>query len=249
MQRNPGAGGLWAQVADLSPNYMNLLIQAGMPMLCLRASVMIVEERRHGMLAPLALAGISPVRLVGSKLKGALRPAALLTAIILILWVWSTATVTGHVIGFIDLRLWLDSVVALAAIGAGYFVAIALGLLASSCAPSLRVALLAGPALLYAWVNAPPLIQQVLLLAWPGIPLDLRFWLFHLIGGEPDGNLNALTRHAIRFEPHDPVNWVVSWVAVETLAGLVALIAAVFRMSREHGRPARRSARIPPGPA
>jgi hypothetical protein len=80
MNRDPAAGSLWSQVVDHSPNYMNFLIQAGMLMLCLRASVTIVDERRRGMLAPLALAGISPARLGWSKLKGALRPAVPLTA-------------------------------------------------------------------------------------------------------------------------------------------------------------------------
>jgi hypothetical protein len=46
-----------------------------------------------------------------------------------------------------------------------------------------------------------------------------------------------------------PASWAVSWIPVATLVGVAALTAAVFRMSREHGRPARRSARIPPGPA
>jgi hypothetical protein len=247
-RRDPDAGGLWAQFADLSPNYMNMLIQVGTPMLCLRASVMIVEERRRGMLAPLALAGISPARLVGSKLKGALRPAVPLTAMILILWVWSAATATGRFVGFIDPRLWLDSFVVLAAVGAGYFLAISMGLLASSCAPSLRIALLAGPALLYAWVNAPLLVQQVLMLAWPGIPRDL-LRIFGLIGGEPAANLGSLLLHVARFKIDDPVSGIIAWVAVETLAGLAAYAATIFRVSREHGRLVRRPARIPHEPA
>jgi hypothetical protein len=65
IHRDPAKGGLWAQVWDLAPNYMNMLISVGMPMLCLRASVTIVDERRRGMLAPMAPAGISPARLVG----------------------------------------------------------------------------------------------------------------------------------------------------------------------------------------
>ena len=38
--------------------------------------------------------------------------------------------------------------------------------------PSPRVALLAGPALLFAWDAAPPVVPQVVQLAWPGIPID-----------------------------------------------------------------------------
>lgn len=132
--RDPAKGGLWVQVLDLAPNYMNMLIDVGMPMLCLRASVMIVDERRRGMLAPLALAGISPACLVWSKLKGALRPAFPLTALNLILWVSFTAEISGRVI---DSRLWLDALEALAAVGAGYFLAVSLGLLATAYAPSL----------------------------------------------------------------------------------------------------------------
>ena len=67
-------------------------------------------------------------------------------------------------------RLWLDGLVVLAAVGAGYFLAVSLGLLASAFAPSPRVALLAGLALLFAWENASPLVPQVVRLAWPGIP-------------------------------------------------------------------------------
>jgi hypothetical protein len=255
MKRDPAVGGLWAQFGELSPAYMNLLIQAGMLMLCLRASVMIVDERRRGMLAPLALAGISPAHLVGSKLKGALLPAVPLTAMIVILWAWCAATVPDHFIGFIDPRFWFDGVVALAAVGAGYFLAISMGLLASSFAPSLRVALLAGPALLYAWGNAHSLVQQVLELVWPRIA---RVWLFSVIGGQPGGQLNILHHDVLRFEPNHPVSWVVrnhpvSWVvssvAFSTLAGVAALIATIFRMSRELGQPVGRSARIPHEPA
>jgi hypothetical protein len=249
VRRDPAEGGLWAQFAGLSGAYLNLLTQAGMLMLCLRSSVMIVEERRRGMLAPLALAGISPSRLVGSKLKAAVRPAVPLTALIVIVSVCHITTAISGPIGFTDPRLWLDGVAALAAAGAGYFLAISLGLLASSCAPSLRVALLAGPALLFAWINAPYPVQQVLLLVGPGSPRDMLSWL-SLLGSEPGVQVNTLrTKLLLRVGPEDVVSRFVSWVAVATLAGLAACIAAIFRVSREHGRPARRSARIPPGPA
>ena len=86
MRRDPGVGGLWAQFADVSGYNLRLLIIAGMPLLCLRASVAIADERRRGMLAPLFLAGIGPAGLVWSKLKGALRPAVPLTAMAVIFW-------------------------------------------------------------------------------------------------------------------------------------------------------------------
>jgi hypothetical protein len=245
-KRDPAKGGLWAQVVDLSPNYVNLLINAGMLMLCLRASVTIVDERRRGMLAPLALAGISPAHLFGSKLKGALRPALPLSAMILILWVGHTAVATGR---FIDSRLWLDTFGVLAAVVAGYFLAVSLGLFASSCAPSLRVALLAGPALLVAWNAAPAVVPQVVQLAWPGISVDTLIRLSYLIGGEPGSHINILTKHVARFDPNYPASWVVSWVAVVALVGLAAWIAAIFRVSRERGQPVSRPARTPTEPA
>ncbi len=238
--RDSAAGGLWSQVANLSPNYTNLLINAGMLMLCLRASVTIVEERRRGMLAPLFLAGIGPARVVWSKLKGVLRPAVPLTAIVVTLWVADMGTVIGS---FTDPRLWLDGLGVLAAVGAGYFLAVSLGLLASSCAPSPRVALLAGPALLVAWNAGPQVVPQVLRLAWPGISSDTCIWLSYLIGGEPGRHINILRAHVGRFPHNYPVSWVVSWVAVATLVGLAAWIAAALRVSREHGQPVSRPAR------
>jgi hypothetical protein len=250
--RDSATGSPWAQFASLSPNYMNMLIQAGMLMLCLRASVMIVDERRRGMLAPLALAGISPARLVGSKLRGAVRPAVPLIAMIMVLWVWCTAQVTDRFVGFIDSRFWLDSVLALAALVAGYFLAISIGLLASSCAPSLRIALLAGPALLYTWVNAGEVIQQVLLFVWPGIPRDPLHWIWGVMGvmgHDPRIQLSNLSFHVLRYEHVTTVTGVVSWVAVATLAGLAALTAAVFRVSREHSQAVGKSARTCPKPA
>jgi hypothetical protein len=246
--RDPAAGGLWAQFTGLSTNYMTMLIQAGRLILCLRASVMIVEERRLGMLAPLALAGISPARLVGSKLRGALRPAVPLIAMVLILWVRECARMTGSFVGFIDPRLWLDSVLALSAVVAGYFLAVSMGLLASSFAPSLRIALLAGPALLYSWVNVTPVVQHVLLLAWPRNRAPLG-WLFDVIGHDAGLQLNILRGHVLRLEYIHTVDGVVSWVAVATLAGLAACAAAVLRVSREQGRPIGRFARIPREPA
>ncbi len=243
-RRDPAKGGLWGQFADLSFNYLRLLIIAGMPMLCLRASVAIADERLRGMLAPLFLAGIGPAALVWSKLKGALRPAIPLTAMVAIFWLADMGTMIGSLA---DPRLWSDGLVVLAAVGAGYFLAASLGLLASACAPSPRVALLTALALLVAWDAAPPVIPQVVRLAWPGIPTEIH--LGFLIGGTPDLHINSLRVHVLRLPYAGPVSWVVSWVAVTTLAGVAAWTAAVYRMSRQHGRPARRSARIPPGPA
>jgi hypothetical protein len=60
--RDRAAGGFWAQIVGLSSNYTSMLIQAGMLLLCLRASVTVADERRRGMLAPLTLAGIGPAR-------------------------------------------------------------------------------------------------------------------------------------------------------------------------------------------
>ncbi len=230
--RDPAKGGLWAQVFDLLPNYETFLIRAGMLLLCLRASVTIVDERRRGMLAPLALAGVSPARLGWSKLKGALRPAVPLTAMVVIFWVSFMGTVTR---GFTDSRLWLDGLGVLAVVGSGYFLAVSLGLLASAFAPSLRVALLAAPALLIAWDAAPQFAPQVLEAVWPGISRDTLRWLFNVIGGDPLPVLGRLRLHVARFEVDDPVTWVVWWVAVETLAGLTAWIAAVFWVSRGEG--------------
>ena len=243
--RDPARGGLWAQFADLSYNYLRLLILAGMWLLCLRASVVIVDERRRGMLAPLFMAGIGPAGLVWSKLKGGLRRAVPLTAMVVIFWLAHVGRLIGS---FTDPRLWLDSLAVLAAVGAGYFLAVSLGLLASACAPSPRVALLAGLALMLAWNAAPQVIPEVVRLAWPGAPID-QIALAYMIGGQPDGHINILTCHVGRFPPHYPASWAVSWIPITTLAGLAAWTAAVFRMSREHGRLARRSARIPPGPA
>jgi hypothetical protein len=227
-------GGLWTQLVEHSSHYENLLIKVGMLMLCLRASATIVDERRRGMLAPLALAGISPAHLVWSKLRAALRPAVLLTAIIVIAWVADAMAQTGRLI---DSRLWLDSFGVLAAVGAGYFLAVSLGLLASSHAPSLRVALLVGPALLIAWNAAPQLVWQVIDSACPGISPDTRTWLGHLIGGEPP--INILWNHVLQAKYHHPASWAFGWIPVTTLAGVTALAAAIFRVSRELGRPQR----------
>jgi ABC-type transport system involved in multi-copper enzyme maturation permease subunit len=246
MKRDPGVGGLWAQFADVSGYYLRLLIVAGMPLLCLRASVAIADERRRGMLAPLYLAGIGPASLVWSKLKGALRPAVSLTAMAVIFWLAFVGRLIG---GFTDPRLWLASLAVLAAVGAGYFLAVSLGLLASAYAPSPRVALLAALGLLFTWNALPQVVPHVVQWAWPGISGDTRLQLVHLIGGDPDGHINILTGHLMRVSHIYPASWAVSWIPVATLVGVAALTAAVFRMSREHGRPARRSARIPPGPA
>jgi hypothetical protein len=97
-------------------------------------------------------------------------------------------------------RLWLDGLVVLAAVGAGYFLAVSLGLLASACSPSPRVALLAGLALLVAWDAAPQVIPQVVRLAWPGIQTEIPLGL--LIGGTPDLHINILRSHVGRFPPH-----------------------------------------------
>ena len=70
--------------------------------------------------------------------------------------------------------------------------------------------------------------------------------LVHLIGGEPDGHINILTGHVTRYSPIYPAERGGHWVAVTTLASLAALIAAIFRLSRECGLPVRGSARIPP---
>jgi hypothetical protein len=208
--------------------------------------VTIVDERRRGMLAPLALAGIGPARLVWSKLKGALRPATPLTAMVAILWVAFMGKVTRD---FADPRLWWDGLVVLAVVGAGYFLAVTLGLLASSYAPSLRVALLAAPALLFAWNAAPQVVPQVVDVAWPGNSRDTLNLLFSPIGGEPRPHLGSLSLHVARFEIDDPVSPAVFWVAKATIAGLAAWTAAIFRVSREHSRPVRRSARTAIAPA
>ena len=132
MKRNPSLG-RWAQFADLSGDYLRLLmIYAAMPLLCLRASVAIADERRRGTLAPLFLAGIGPAALVWSKVKGALRPAVPLTAMVAIFWLADVGTLIGS---FTNPRLWLDGLVVIAAVGAGYFLAVSLGLLASACRP------------------------------------------------------------------------------------------------------------------
>jgi ABC-type transport system involved in multi-copper enzyme maturation permease subunit len=246
MQRDSARSGFWAQLLDLAPNYSNLLIHVGTLMLCLRASVAIVDERRRGMLAPLALAGISPAHLVWSKLKGALRPAIPLSGMILILWVGHTGMFIGR---FVDSRLWLDAMGVFAAVAAGYFLAVSLGLLASSLAPSLRVALLVGVALLVAWDNAGRLVPDVLRLACPGISSDTTLWLFNIIGGGPGSHLAQLAGHVARVKYIYPPTWAAGWVAVTTLAGVAAWTAAVFRMSREHGRPAGRPAPTRPEPA
>ena len=78
---------------------------------------------------------------------------------------------------------------------------------------------------------------------------DTLLLLVHLIGGDPDGHINILTGHVMRVPHVYPASWAVSWVAVTTLAGVAAWTAAVFRMSREHGRPASRPARTRPEPA
>jgi ABC-type transport system involved in multi-copper enzyme maturation permease subunit len=248
MKRDPGVGGLWAQLADVSGYNLRLLIIAGMPLLCLRASVAIADERRRGMLAPLFLAGIGPAGLVWSKLKGALRPAVPLTAMAVIFWLADVGRMIG---GFTEPRLWLASLAVLAAVGAGYFLAVSLGLLASAYAPSPRVALLAALGLLFAWNTLPQVVPHVVQWAWPGISRsgNTLLLLVHLIGGEPGSHINILTGHVMRFSPVYPASWAVSWVAVTTLAGVAAWTAAVFRMSREHGRPAGRPARTRPKPA
>ncbi|MGP0066142.1 MAG: hypothetical protein ACLQGP_21395 [Isosphaeraceae bacterium] len=246
MKRNPGMGGLWAQFAYLSGDYLRLLmIYAAMPLLCLRASVAIADERRRGTLAPLFLAGIGPAALVWSKIKGALRPAVPLTAMVAIFWLVDVGTLIGS---FTNPRLWLDGLVVIAAVGAGYFLAVSLGLLASACAPSPRVALLAGLGLLFAWDAAPQVVPHIVQWAWPGIPRDTLFSLWYMIGGQPDVQINLLRCHVGRFPPHHPASWAVSWVAVTTLAGLAAWAAAVFRMASEHGRPAGRLNRTRPEP-
>ena len=61
---------------------------------------------------------------------------------VVIFWLADVGRVIG---GFTDPRLWLASLAVLAAVGAGYFLAVSLGLLASAYAPSPRVALLAAP--------------------------------------------------------------------------------------------------------
>jgi hypothetical protein len=147
----------------------------------------------------------------------------------------STAEISGRVI---DPRLWLFALEALAAVGAGYFLAVSLGLLASSCAPSLRVALLAAVALYVAWDNVSPLVPN-LLCTWTSISSDTSWWLFHVLGGGPGSGLNVLTKHVMRFEPNTPAVWVVTWVAFTTIVALAACLASIFRVSREHGQPAR----------
>jgi hypothetical protein len=244
--RDPAAGSLWAQVIGLTPNYMNMLIKVGTLLLCLRASVTIADERRRGMLAPLALAGIGPARLVWSKLKGDLRPAVPLTAIVVMIWISDTGTITHD---FTDARLWWDGLGVLAAVGAGYFLSVALGLLASAYSPSPRVALLAGPALLFAWDSASPLLPEIVRLVWPRTTPDTQLWLWHLIGADAGMYVNILTFHVARSKLINQAHLVAPWVAVTTLVGLAAWTAAVFRVSREHGRPVSRPARIPPGPA
>lgn len=87
------------------------------------------------------------------------------------------------------------------------------------------------------------LIPQVVGLAWPAIPTEIP--LGFLIGGTPDLPINGLRVHVLRMPYAHPLSWVVSWVAVTTLAGLAAWAVAIFRVSREHGRPAGRSARTP----
>jgi hypothetical protein len=243
--RDPAAGGLWAQVVGLTPNYMNMLIRVGTFLLCLRSSVTIADERRRGMLAPLALAGIGPARLVGSKLKGDLRPAVPLTAIVVVIWVADTGTMFH---GFTDSRLWWDGLGVLAAVGAGYFLAVSLGLLASAYSASPRIALLAGPALLFAWHAAPPVVPQIVILFWPQTSVDTQIRLSHLIGGSAAEYVNLLTFHVARSKLINRASWVVPWVAVVTLVGLAAWTVAVFRVSREHGRKLTRPARIPPEP-
>ncbi len=245
-RRNPAAGGLWAQFVDLSPGYQHVLIYAGMPLLCLRASVTIADERRRGTLEPLFLAGIGPAALVWSKLKGALRPAVPLTATVTILWLADVGTLIG---GFTNPRLWWDGLAVLAAVGAGYFLAVSLGLLASACAPSPRAALIAGLALLVAWDTAPQVISRIVELVWPEMPLDTQIALAYLIGGTPDGHLNILRSHVGRFPPCYPASWAVSWILVATLAGLAALAIAILQASREHGRPVSRRDRPRPEPA
>ena len=246
MKRDPGVGGLWAQLADVSGYNQRLLIVVGMPLLCLRASVAIADERRRGMLAPLFLAGIGPAGLVWSKLKGALRPAVPLTAMAVIFWLSNVGRVIG---GFTDPQLWLASLAVLAAVAAGYFLAVSMGLLASAYAPSPRVALLAGLALLVAWDAAPQVIPRGVRLAWPGVPIDTQIALAYLIGGQPDGHINILTCQVGRFPPHYPASWAVSWIAVTTHAGLAAWTVAIVRVSRECSLPVGKRARTRPEPA
>jgi hypothetical protein len=248
MRRDPGVGGLWAQLADVSGYNQRLLIIIGMPLLCLRASVAIADECRRGMLAPLFLAGIGPASLVWSKLKGALRPAVPLTAMVVIFWLADMGRVLG---GFTEPRLWLASPAVLATVGAGYFLAVSLGLLASAYAPSPRVALLAALGLLFAWNALPQVVAHVVQWGWPGISRsgNTLFLLMYLIGVDTDSHINILTDNLMRVPYVYPASWAVSWIPITTLAGLAAWAVAVFRVSREQGRPARRSASIPPGQA
>ena len=139
------------------------------------------RRARRGMLAPLVLAGISPARLGWSKLKGDLRPAVPLTAIVVMIWMADTGTMAHS---FADARLWWDGLGVLAAVGAGFFLAVSLGLLASAYSPSPRVALLAGPALLFAWDSASPLLPEFIRLVWPQTSGDHYLRLWHLIGGD-----------------------------------------------------------------
>ena len=124
-----------------------------------------------------------------------------------------------------------------------------LGLLASAYSPSPRVALLAGPALLFAWESASPLLPEIVSLVWPRTSPDTQLRLWHLIGGNAGGFVNILAFHVARSKLINRASWVVPWVAVTTLVGLAAWIAAVFRVSREHGRPLSRPARTPAGPS
>ena len=71
--------------------------------------------------------------------------------------------------------------------------------------------------------------------------MDTQIRLWHLIGGNAQAFLAILAKHVVRYEPNYPASWVVSWVAMTMLAGLAAWTAAVFRVSREHGRPLTRS--------
>lgn len=231
-KRNPALGGAWAQFAGLSASYAAMLIEFGGLLLGLRASVAIADERRRGMLAPLYLAGIGPAGLVWSKLKGALRPAVPLTAMVAIFWLSDVGTLIGS---FTNLRLWLDGLVLLTAAGASYFLAVSLGLLASAWARSLRVALLGGVALLVAWDAAPRVIPRVVHWAWPGISIHHQIRLAYLIGGQVGRLLTILRSHVGRIPHHYPPSWAVSWIPVTALTGIAALIAAVFRMSREDG--------------
>ena len=70
--------------------------------------------------------------------------------------------------GFTEPRLWLASLAVLAAVAAGYFLAVSLGLLASAYAASPRVALLVAPGLLLAWNALPQVVPHVVQWAWPG---------------------------------------------------------------------------------